>query len=534
MLEAGREAFGRRAWRDAYTRLAEADRITPLGLDDLERLATAGHLIGADGYADLWTRAHHNGLRDGDAVRAARAAFWLAYGLLTSGQIAAGSGWLARAERLLDERGADCVERGYLLVPLAIARFDEDPAAALDGFVAAGRVGERFADPGLVALSQMGQGQSLIALGRWAEAVRLLDEAMVAVAADELPPIVAGSVFCGVIDACQGILDVRRTREWTAALSRWCDAQPDLLLFRGECLVHRAEVMQLRGDWQDAADEAERAGDLLAGRPVRGEALYRSAELHRLRGELAEAEEGYRAASVAGREPQPGLALLRLAQGQTDTAVATIRRVLGEAGRATVRAGLLGAYVEIVLAAGDVESARHAADELGTLAAAIDGPYLRAAAAGASGAVLLADGKPVAALPPLRQAWAGWRGLEIPYEAARVRVLIGLACRTMDDRDGGDMELDAARLGFQSLGATVDMARVEALLTAKPDLPGGLTGREREVLALVAKGSTNREIAAALVISEHTVARHMQNILGKLGLPSRTAASAFAYEHGLV
>jgi DNA-binding CsgD family transcriptional regulator len=362
----------------------------------------------------------------------------------------------------------------------------------------------------------------------------MLDEAMVAVLADDLPPIVSGSVFCGVIDACQGILDVRRTREWTAALSRWCDAQPDLVLFRGECLVHRAEVMQLHGDWQDAAEEAERAGRLLAGRPVLGEALYRSAELYRLRGEAARAEDAYRAASLAGREPQPGLALLRLTQSQAEAAVTAIRRVLGEAAGATTRARLLGAYVEIMLATGDVAAAGTAAEELDRLAAAIGGPCLRAMAAAASGAVLLANGKPMAALPVLREAWAGWRGLEIPYEAARTRMLIGMACRAMDDNDSGDMELDAARLGFQSLGATVDVARVEALLTAKPGPAGGLTGREREVLALVAKGSTNREIAAALVISEHTVARHVQNILGKLGVPSRTAAGSYAYEHGLV
>ncbi len=530
-IEAGREAFHRRAWRDAYEQLSEAASETTLEVEDLERLAMAGHLLGVPDWVDVWTRAHDACLRADDVARAAGCALWLAYGLIDHGEFARGGGWLARAQKLIADE--DCVQRGYLLIPQAIGCFDEDPAAALEQFATAGRIGEQFGDPGLSALSQMGQGQALIAIGRWTEAVPLLDEAILAIGRDDIPPLVVGNVFCGAIDACRAICDIRRTREWTVALSRWCDAQSDLVPFRGECLVHRAEVMQLHGDWLDALDEANRACHLLSGRGAVGEAHYRVAELHRLRSQFGEAEDAYRAASHAGREPQPGLALLRLAQGHSGAAVASIRRLLDEVSGAVARARTLGPYVEIMLAAGDIDAARTGSAELTELATVIGTSFLRATAAGAEGAVLIAAGQPTAALAPLRRAWTAWRSLGLPYEAARARVLIGLACRALGDHDGAEMELDAARLGFEYLGATTDLAHVDALLRARPEHPGGLTSRELEVLTLVASGNSNREIAATLVISEHTVARHVQNIFAKLGVSSRTAAGAYAFGHRL-
>jgi ATP/maltotriose-dependent transcriptional regulator MalT len=299
--------------------------------------------------------------------------------------------------------------------------------------------------------------------------------------------------------------------------------------------VHRAEIMQLHGAWRDAADEVQRACERLSGEPAVGAALYQQGELHRLRGRLAEAEDTYRLASQWGREPQPGLALLRLAQGQVDSAEAAIRRVVDETEGSVARSRLLGPYVEVMLAADDVVAARRGADELCEIASALDVAFVHALAAQATAAVLLAEGDPRPALPVLRKAWAAWRDLEAPYEAARVRVLIGLACRAVGDRDTAEMELDAARLGFQELGAATELARVEALARKEPPGgPGGLTAREIEVLGLVARGRTNREISAALVISEHTVARHVQNIFAKLGVSSRTAASAFAFEHGVL
>jgi ATP/maltotriose-dependent transcriptional regulator MalT len=404
-------------------------------------------------------------------------------------------------------------------------------------FAGAAAVADQFRDPDLAALGRLGRGQSLIAMGETARGVAFLDEAMIAVTAGEVSPINVGIIYCASIEAFQALFDLRRAQEWTAALSHWCESQPDMVPFRGRCLVYRAELMQFHGLWQEADSETQRAREWMARPPIEpamGEAHYQQAELHRLRGDQAEAEREYREASRWGRRPDPGLALLRLAQGDSEAAAAAIRRALDEADALT-RPRLLEPSVEILLARGEVDAARAAAEELLGLAGRSGATLLHALAAGADGAVRLAADDARGALASLRRAWTLWQELDAPYESARTRVQVGLACRALGDDDTAQLELSEARRVFGDLGAASDLARVDRLLGSAGDSrPGGLSPREIEVLRLVAAGRSNREIAAELVISERTVDRHVSNIFTKLGVSSRSAATAYAYAHKVV
>jgi DNA-binding CsgD family transcriptional regulator len=538
-LERGRRAFAAQAWTEALDQLAAADGVRPLEVEDLERLATTAHMLGrADDATRAWERAYQAALQEGEEARAVRHAFHLVMGFGQHGDFAQAGGWFARAAGLVEQLTPDSVERGYLLIPQALQALDSgDPSGAFAFFDQAAGIAARFQDPELSTLGRLGRGQSLIALGETARGVALLDEAMVAVTAGEVSPINAGIVYCAAIEAFQAIFDLRRAQEWTTALSRWCDDQPDLVPFRGRCLVYRAELMQFHGKWPEATAEAGRAADWLSRpppEPAIGEALYQQAELHRLRGDDAAAEEAYRAASQWGRRPDPGLALLRLSQGDVDAAAASIRRALDEADEFS-RPRLLEPCVEIMLATGDLAAARAAADELAAMAVRFDASLPRAIAARADGTVRLVEGDARAALAILRRAWELWLDLEAPYESARVRVQIGMACRAVGDADGADLELAAARGVFVDLGAVRQVARVDELIARAAAVRGsGLSRREVEVLRLVANGRTNRDIAEELGISERTVDRHVSNLFAKLDVSTRSAATAYAYEHRLV
>jgi DNA-binding CsgD family transcriptional regulator len=540
-LERGRKSYARRAWMDAHESLSHADQVAQLGAEDLELLARSAYMLGRDDeYVSFLERAHHTYLEAGDASRAVRCAFWIGHNLLFRNEMSPALGWFARAQRLLEREERDCVERGYLLIPTLLqyilsGDFEAAHTTALD----AAEIGEHFGDQDLVAIALMEQGHALVRQGRTEEGLRLVDETMVAVTAGELSPIVAGIVYCNTIAFCQSVYELRRAREWTAALTRWCEDQPEMIAHKGLCLVHRAEIMTLVGAWRDALEEAYRVGErfrrgVLNERAL-GHAAYRQGEVHRLQGEFAAAEAAYRESSRCGYEPQPGLALLRLAQGNCDAAAAAIRRVVGETTKPLKRARYLPAYVEIMLAVGDGEEARTAYRELEGIAERQGSDALDAMSAHAEGAVDVAEGDARAALLALRRAWQMWQELEAPYEAARVRVLLGLACRALGDDDTAVLELEAARGVFDRLGAAPDLAYLDSLASGTvPSGAHGLTARELQVLRLVAAGETNKAIAAVLVLSDRTVERHARNIFAKLGVSLRAAATAYAYKHKLV
>ena len=539
MLERGRASYAKRAWLDAYECLSRADEDSLLEPEDLELLARSAYMLGRDDvYVRVFERAHHGYLDAGDVPGAARCAWWIGHNLLMRGESARATGWFGRGDRLLDGEGRDCVERGYLLMPVGLrADASGDLRAAYATWTEAAAIGERYGDPDLVTMARMGQGHALVRQGRTEEGFRLVDETMVAVTTGELSPIVAGIVYCNTIAFCQQAHDARRAREWTTALTEWCDRQPDMVAHTGVCLVHRAEVMQLQGAWRAALEEVQQAGERFShgalNERIAGSALYRQGEIKRLQGEFAAAEEAYRAASGLGFEPQPGLALLRLAEGNRAPAVVAIRRVAEETEGPLQRVRVLPAYVEIMLASGDVDAARRASAELAALSETHSNDLLRGLAAHAAGAVLLADGDARDASASLRRALGTWQEIEAPYEAARTRVLLGIACRRLGDEEAAALEFEAARAVFEGLGARPDLTRVDSLVTPAAS-SHGLSPRELEVLHHVAGGKTNKEIAAELVLSERTVERHVSNIFAKLRVSTRAAAAAFAHEHRLL
>jgi ATP/maltotriose-dependent transcriptional regulator MalT len=533
-LVAGREAFERREWAVARDRLAGA---ADLGAEDLEALALAAYLSGDhDTCLGAWQRAFHIREDAGETRLAFRDAFWIGFVLDSTGQESVAEGWVARATRLLESVPDDAVERGYLGINALyrhLHRGEFPEALACAEQVSA--TGKESGDANLLAMGVMCLGRLLIFSGRVREGLSLLDESMVWVSGGEASPIVAGHVFCSMVEACQQIGDVRRMTEWTSALTRWCDEQPGLVPFTGQCAVHRAQIMRSQGAYELALSELVLAVDRYRANgmdPAAGLAMYERGEVLRLRGEHEAAAAAYDDAAAHGHEPQPGLALLWLAAGRTSAAVGAVRRLLGEFTLPVQRCQVLPAAVEVFLAGADAVAADAAAAELDEIATSFQSPPLTARAAYARGAVALAQGDPASALPPLRHGWQLWQQHGARYDAARARTMIGLAFRELGDEDSAAAELTVARRTFLVLGARADLRAVDALLTTT--YPDRLTAREVEVLRMVAAGRTNPQIATALFLSEKTVARHLSNIFGKIQVSSRTAAAAYAIEHQLV
>ncbi|WP_322938577.1 helix-turn-helix transcriptional regulator [Nocardioides bizhenqiangii] len=531
-----REAFDRRDWVAAYEGLSAAGSDALLAADFAD-LATAAFLVGRhNDCIQALQRAYQAHLDAGDQQAAVRCAFWLAMTLMDRGEVAVANGWISRADRLLETFEEDTVEHGYFLFFRMLGHIlGGDPVTALDEAVTLTSYGRRFANGDLLATGLMCQGRCLLYLARVPEGVRLLDEAMVGVTTGEVSPVFAGQTYCSSIEACQEISDFGRVAQWTTALTTWCSSQVGLVPFTGQCAVHRGQVMRVRGAFDEAIAELDGAiaRYVASGTPgAAGLAYAEKGGLLRIRGEYDAAEAAFEQAIGFGHDPQPAQALLSLDRGRTQAACAAVRRLLGEPRDPIHRSQLLPGAIEVLLAGNELETARPLVAELVEVGEAFESSSLSAMAGHAVGALALADGRPADALAPLRTALQQWRELDWPYETARTQVLLGRALRGVGDEESAAAEMGSAARSLAALGAGPEAQAVEQLLAPGP-LPGGLTAREAEVLRLVATGLSNPEIAAALFLSEKTVARHLSNIFTKLDVTSRTAAAAYAFDHGL-
>jgi DNA-binding CsgD family transcriptional regulator len=531
-------SYREQSWSVVYKVLKS--RENTLNVEELYQLSLAAYLTGHDGESfEMLARTHHRFLENGKIKQAVRCAFWIGMLLMFRGERARGSGWFSRAHRLVEEHKYEGPENGLLLLPAGLGSLGAGNAnLALTNFNKALEAGKGYDDPDLTTLSLLGQGQAMIQLGNISEGITLLDESMISVESADISPLVVGIVYCAVIETCQMIFDIRRAQEWTAVLSQWCESQPDLVPFRGQCLIRRSQIRHIHGEWSEALDEMQRACRILSeppGEPAAGEAYYQLAEIFRLRGDFQQAEKLYIESNKWARKPQPGLALLRLAQNEKDMAIKSIQNTLDEAKTPLQRLKVLPAYIEIMLVHNKTTDARSAVDELNAVAEKYETIFLQAITAYCQGALLLKENDFGAAIKSLRRSLILWNELNAPYEAASVRLLLGIAYRKKGDHDSAGMELTAAQWIFNELEALPDLEKVEALIDEKKahDLHG-LTLREFQVLQLVSEGDKNKTIANKLFISERTVERHLSNIFNKLQVNSRTEATTFAYKHGIL
>jgi DNA-binding NarL/FixJ family response regulator len=536
-LHRAREAYERREWVATYRALSDLDG-ADLRPDDFMALGTTAYLLGRrNDCVQAAQRAYQAYLDQGETLGAVRAACALTLVLWMGGEVAVGGGWQARAERLLDEVTEDAVERGYMYDVALIGHVIKGEFA--EAVAIAPKItdyGRRYRDADLLALGVHSEGRLLVYSGQVAEGLQRLDEAMVGVMAGQVSPIAAGRVYCSTIETCQDVSDLGRASEWTHALTTWCDDQPGLVAFTGQCAVHRGQLMRFHGAYPDALEELARAVErytLAGGDPALGLAHAERGDILRLMGKYPAAQQAYDEAARFGNQAQPGRALLWSAEGRTEPAASAIRRALGEAGDPVHRSKLLPGAVEVLLAAGADDDAAAHAEELAGIAKSFGCAALRAAAETATARVALARADADAALVAARLAITEWASLSVTYEVASCRVLVGRALRLIGDQESAAEELAEARKTFVELGS-VPAAREADALFGRAETPGGLSPREMEVLRLVAAGKSNPEIAATLVLSEKTVARHLSNIFVKLDVGSRTGAAAFAYAHRLI
>jgi DNA-binding NarL/FixJ family response regulator len=527
-LGEARTAYSERAWHRAYDAFAAAESEAPLDAEDYDRFAVTAHLLARmPDYFAIRERAYTS-LLEREPLGAAEAALWLGTQKIVQGEVAEGGGWIARAARIVADDGTDSKAAAFLTVSSAFeaaAGGDLERAAGIAGECV--RAARRLGSEQYAALSLHQQGQFLLAAGHTDEGLACLDEAMLGVASGVCSAMVEGIIYCGVIEGCWSIYELTRAQQWTSAMTQWVAAQPDLGNFTGECKVRRAELKQFNGRWPEALDELGAMSLADPDQWAAGRAASVHGNLDRLLGRFDSAEEHFTLASKLGEDPQPGLALLRLARGSVQAAAAMARRSLAETRQTGRRIQVLAAATEILLTTGDTAAAEDTAAELRDLATASRSPVVVAVGQYALASVCLSRGAPADALPLLRDALGTWVRARAPYEEARTRVLLAEACRALGDRESADREVDTARAIFQDLEAMPDLAR----LTDSDEL---LSPRELEVLRLLATGATNKAIAEKLVVSERTVDRHVSNIFAKLGVSSRAAATAYAFERQLV
>ncbi|MFF2485637.1 LuxR C-terminal-related transcriptional regulator [Microbacterium sp. NPDC058062] len=534
-LDAGRAAVADRRWADAWELLARVDARDGLGGSDLELLATAALLRGeAQASIDALSRAYAAHLSAGDTAGAARSAGWLALNLIEQGDFTNSVLWAARAMRIVNAMPEPGALAGFVRMAPAVGQLGSgNNAEAVHAFEEVLAIAECEADRELATLARLGLGKSLIESGAVSEGLGRLDQAMTSIAAGDVAPLPTGVIVCGAVSDAILAFDLDRAAAWTGVLGRWCIEQPQLIAFSGQYRALEAGLLLVRGAWTEASAAVElalsrfRAGDY---RAIWG-APYQHAELSRLRGAFHSAEESYRRAGESGWEPQPGLSLLHLALGRARRAQDEIRRSAAGADPLT-RRYLLPAVAEVEIAAGDHDAARRAVEELRDASGTSATPMLDATIAATDARVLLAEGRTADALDAARTAVRAWDLVGAPYEAARSRVLAGRALHTIGEAEAAHEEFDAARTVFLALGAEPAVAELAAVMGDRR--AGALTARELEVLRLVSTGLTNRRIGERLSLSEKTVARHLANIFGKLGITSRAAATAYAYENGLV
>jgi DNA-binding NarL/FixJ family response regulator len=534
LLERARAAYADRQWSQAREAYLAARAAAPLSAEDMAALSDAAWWEGAiDESLSACEEAYRLFLH-GDDPRprpAAMLAIEIGFSWYLRGEEAMGSGWISRARRLL-EAESDCAEHGYLQ-SLAIddALGAGDFIGAIEAARAVAAVGARHGDEALSSYALVGEGVALIKQGRVRDGLAVLDEAMLAVVAGRVRPTWAGNIYCQLMSVCAELADLRRAQQWTDATARWCEGFSNAVMFVGVCRVHRAQLLQVHGDWASAEEEIAQVCRDLAAMNVGavGLALYELGEVRRMRGDLPGAATAYAQAHEHGKEPQPGLALVWVAEGKPSAALQALAACEARTNDPLAKTRLWEALVQAAVAAGDLAAARAAAGALDETAATYASPGLLAAAAQSRGLLCLAAGDAAAAVEALRSACRQWQDLEAPYRVAQTRLALAEALEHSGDEHGAALERDAAATALARLGAVPPMPAGRPVV-----LPDGITRREAEVLALVARGLTNREVADALVLSERTVARHLANLYTKIGVTTRTAATTYAHRHGLI